>query len=217
VSSPTGGTAIRCVGSVVSIVDEAGSTSYVVGGQGGHRGAGSALSIPSGNGGNAVEAMANGVVINKLPMPIFPGIAGANNAGGLLGSPGAPSATSSGGIYAPIVDTPSVYRNIASSVPGGFWIFLHHAAGPGIPVAIAVMQEFDLNIYPPSVQFAAGNPFTAVALGIGTSDPLSNFAFGFGLPGYSQDTIGTAVVVQTADDVSNTLFLSNPGVFVFGF
>lgn len=216
-ATPTGGAAIHCATALVSIVDELGSGGYIVGGQGGHRGAASALSVPSGNGGNAVEAVQNGFVINKLPMPVFAGSAGPNNAGGPLGSGGAPSFTTSGGVYGPIFDKPALYRNIGDTVPGGFWILSHHSAGVGYPCALAVMQDFDLDLYPPSVQFAAGNPFTAVALAVGTSDGAGLFEFGFGLPFYPQNLVGTSLVVQTADDVVNTLFLSNPGVFILGF
>jgi hypothetical protein len=216
-STPTGGAAIRCTMSVVAIVDQPGNGSYITGGQGGHRGTGSALSVSSGNGGNAVEAELSGYILNKLPMPIVPGTAGPNNAGGPTGFPGTASFTTSGGLYAPIVDVPSLYRNIGDSVPGGVWIFNHRAAAANIPVAMAVMQDFGLNLYAPSVQFAAGNPFTAVALNLGMSNAVGVFEFGFGLPFYPESVVGTALVVQTADDVANTLFLSNPGVFVFGF
>ena len=68
-ATPAGGSAILCVGSVVSIADDLGSSSYVVGGQGGLRGVGSVLSIPSGSGGSAVDVRSAGIVVNKKPLP----------------------------------------------------------------------------------------------------------------------------------------------------
>jgi hypothetical protein len=218
-STPAGGAAIYCeTGGVVSIVDDVGSSSYLVGGQGGLRGVGSVSSIPSGNGGNAIEVVSAGTVNNKKPMPLFGGAPGLNTGGGQIGVNGAGSATSSGGTYAAIVDLPSLYRHISGSVPDGFFIFVHHAAGPGLPVAIAVMPDMQLNIYPPSLQFAGGNPFTAIVLATGTSDALGFVAFGFGLPAAAVGPhVGASVVVQTADDVVNTLFLSNPSPWILGF
>ena len=51
-----------------------------------------------------------------------------------------------------------------------------------------------------------------------TSDALGYMAFGFGLPaGAVTPHIGASCVVQTADDVVNTLFLSNPSPWILGF
>ena len=218
-SSPAGGAAIHCEsGGVVSIVDDIGSSSYLVGGQGGLRGVASATSIASGNGGNAVEAVSAGTVVNKKPIPLFGGSPGLNAGTGPQGAFGATSFTAFGGAYSAIVDLPALYRHISASVPGGFFIFSHHAAAPGYPVAIAVMPDMQLNIYPPSVQFAGGNPFTAIVLATGTSDALGFVNFGFGLPaGAVGPHVGASVVVQTADDVVNTLFLSNPSPWILGF
>jgi hypothetical protein len=218
-STPSGGAAIHCEsGGIVSIVDDVGSSSYLVGGQGGLRGVQSAVTIPSGNGGNAVEAVSAGTISNKKPLPLFAGAPGLNAGPGPTGVFGATSFTASGGTYAAIVDLPALYRHISGSVPGGFFIFSHHAAGPGYPVAIAVMPDIQLNIYPPSVQFAGGNPFTAIVLATATSDALGNVAFGFGLPAAAvAPHVGASVVVQSADDVINTLFLANPSPWILGF
>jgi hypothetical protein len=216
-STPAGGAAIRCVTSIVSIVDDLGSSSYLIGGQGGLRGAASATSIASGNGGNCIEAVASGSVLNKKPMTTVPGLAGANNSGGPQGVPGTSAFTVFGGQYSAVADLPALFRHIGASVPGGFMIFQHHAAGANYPVALAVMDGFDLNLYPPSVQFAAGNPFNALALAVGQANAIGFWEFGFGLPFYNNAVVGTAIVTMTADDVAGTLFLANPTVWVFGF
>lgn len=218
-SSPAGGIAIHAsLGGIASIVDDNGSQSYIIGGQGGWRGVGSVVSIPSGNGGSAIQADFNGIVTNKKPLTPFGGAPGLNNGGGAVGSFGAPAATFTNGAYQPIVDIPSVYRHVSGSVPGGFFIFNHHAAAPGIPVAIGVLQDIYLDIFPPAVQFQGGNPYTAVVLGLGMSNALGFFDFGFSLPAAPlQNKIGMTVCVQTADNVVNTFFLSNPSTFILGF
>jgi hypothetical protein len=218
-STPAGGIAVHASqGGIVSIIDDVGSASYLVGGQGGLRGVGSIISIPSGNGGNAIQADLNGIVVNKRPLQPFGGAPGLNLGGGPIGAFGAPGATFTNGTYSPIIDLPSVYRHVSSSVPGGFFIFNHHAAAPGYPVAIGVLQDLFLNIFPPAIQFQGGNPYTAVVLGLGTSNALGYFDFGFSLPAPAlQSHVGLTVSVQTADNVVNTFFLSNPSTFVLGF
>jgi hypothetical protein len=216
-ASPAGGPAIRTSGSIVSIIDEIGSSSYLVGGQGGFRGSGSSPVIPSGNGGNGVEAFSSGVVANKLPMPVAGGAPGAHLAGGLSGGPGLAAFTSSGGVYAPVIDVPATFKNVSATVSNGFWVLSHRAAGPGYPVALAVMLEHDLFPFPPAVQFGGGNPLTAIALAIGTSNGAGYLEYGVGLPPIPVSLAGTAVVVQTADDVGNILFLANASTWVLGF
>jgi hypothetical protein len=217
-ATPAGGPAIRISQAIVAIVDDLGSPSYIVGGQGGHRGSGSALSIPSGNGGNAVEVLGAGLVLNKKPITVVPGMPGPNKAGGPLGASGAASFTSGSGVYAPVADLPAIFRNISATVSGGFWILSHHAAAPGYPVALAVMTEPDLFLYPPSVQFAGGNVFSSIALALGTANGAGFFEIGFGLPfGIPIQLAGTTLVVQTADDVVNTLFLANPTPWILGY
>jgi hypothetical protein len=218
-SSPAGGVAIHASqGGIASIVDDNGSQSYIIGGQGGWRGAASVLSIPSGNGGSAIQADFNGIVTNKKPLTPIGGAPGLNAGGGSVGAFGAPAATFTNGAYQPIVDIPSVYRHVSGSVAGGFFIFNHHAAAPNIPVAIGVLQDISLDIFPPAVQFQGGNPYTAVVLGMGMSNAIGFFDFGFSLPAAPlQNKVGLTVAVQTADNVVNTFFLSNPSTFVLGF
>jgi hypothetical protein len=216
--SPAGGIAIHAtLGGVVSIVDDVGSASYIVGGQGGMRGVGSVLSIPSGNGGSAIQADFAGIVTNKKPLQPFGGAPGLNTGGGAVGTFGATAATFTNGTYSPIFDTPSLYRHLSNSVPGGFFIFSHHAAAPGIPVAIGILQDLYLDIHPPAVQFQGGNPYTAVVLALATSNAIGFVDFGFGLPPGLTPHLGMSVAVQTADNVVNEFFLSNPSTFVLGF
>jgi hypothetical protein len=217
-SSPAGGPAIRCVSSVVAIVESLGGTGFLAGGQGGHRGVGSSLVIPSGNGGNGVEVSSSGMVVNKLPMLVVGGAAGPNLSGGPTGVAGLAAATLTGGIYAPVFDVPATFRNISATTSNGFWILSHHAAAPAYPVALAVMLTHDLFVYPPSVQFAGGDPNTWIALALGTANAAGYFELGIGLPpNIPIELAGTTLVVQTADDVVNTLFLANPTTWLLGF
>ena len=217
-STPAGGIAIRASnGGIVSIADDVGSSSYLVGGQGGMRGIGSSPSIPSGNGGNALEADLAGSITNKKPMRLFGGAPGGNAAGGPVGAFGATAATFTNGVYQAITDLPCVYRHVSGSVPGGFFLFSHHAAAPLLPVAVAIMPDIDLDLYPPSLQFRAGNPLSAVLLFVGQANAIGYFEFGTALQPGMSSAVGVSVVIQTADDTANTLFLANPSMFVLGF
>ncbi len=217
-STPAGGAAIRALnGSIVSIVDDPTNTSYVVGGQGGRRGVGSSTTIPSGNGGNAADISGFSTVLNKKPMPFIPGPAGQNQAGGPVGSNGSPAFTTGGGIYGPIVDTPATFRWLGSTQPGGVLVMSHLAAQAGYPVGLALVTEFGLSIYAPSLQFMSGNPAAAAFLTTGVADANRYFQVGFTLPAQFNGIEGGSVLVQAADDVTGYLFLANPGVLVLGF
>jgi hypothetical protein len=216
-SSPQGGIALRCVGSQVAIVDDVGSGSYIVGGQGGFRGAASAFTIPSGSGGHAIEIVA-GIVTNKKPLNPIPGAPGLHIGGGPIGSFGSIAATGPGGSYSPITDLPAVSREYSVSQPGGFWVFDHHSWGAGIPVAVAFMPDMGLSLFPPSLQFQGGDISTAILLGVGTSNGIGRLSFGFLLPTQLMTPhVGMSLTIQSADDVANTLFLSNPMSFVLSY
>ncbi len=217
-STPAGGPAIRAFGGgIVSIADDPSGLNYLVGGQGGYRGVGSASSIPAGNGGNTIEIDTYATVINKKPMPLFAGQAGANLAGGPAGAPGTGAFTASGGLYGPIVDTPALFRFYGSTLPNGVLLMSHLAAAPGYPVGLAMVTEFDLSIYAPSLQFLSGNPASAIFLSYGYADAARYYQVGFTLPPTFGGLVGGSVLVQAADDVVGYLFLANPGVLVLGF
>ena len=79
------------------------------------------------------------------------------------------------------------------------------------------MPDIDLELYPPSLQFSAGNPNTAILLFVGQANAIGYFAFGTGLQPGMSSAVGVSAVIQTADDTANTLFLANPSMFVLGF
>jgi hypothetical protein len=217
-ATPDGGPAISVNNSIVTIIDDATNLNYIVGGQGGTRGAASATSIPSGNGGNAMELDMVGFAINKKPMALFPGAAGLNNAiGGALGSSGAPVVTNNGSVYMPINDNPALFNITGSTGPGGTLALQLQSASPGLTVGMGVMQEFDLGVFPPALQFGGGKPPSLIFIFLGTSDATGVLTFFFTLPNPLAEFSGVAMAVQGTDVVNNQLFLSNPSVSVGGF
>jgi hypothetical protein len=217
-STPAGAPAIRTFNGIVAIVDNDLGVNYLQGGSGGERGAASSNSIASGQGGNAIEVL-GGYVVNKRPMPLAPGFAGANQAGGPLGADGVPALTASGGTYSPIVDVPALFKIVGSTMPGGHLDFTFESAASGLLCGLGACDDFDLAILilTPSVQFCAGKPSAVQFLDIGTSDANAELKFMVDLPsplGFQQGRRG---MVQGGDVVNNLAFLSNPCVIVLGF
>jgi hypothetical protein len=105
-TTPAGGHAIKATNaSIVSIVDDGTSGSYLIGGRGGTRGVGSSTSIPSGQGALALDADVNSSVVNKGGIVPQAGAAGTNLAGGPV--PGNSFSTNAGIIFAPRKFRPS--------------------------------------------------------------------------------------------------------------
>jgi hypothetical protein len=217
-STPAGGPAVRLVGGIVSIVDDQTNLNYLVGGQGGARGAASSPSIMSGHGGNSIEIF-GGTLVNKMPMPLTPGLAGANLAGGPTGASGQPIVTASGGQYIPIADIPALFRISGSTLANGSLTFTFQSAAPGLLCGLGACDDFDLTILSltPSVQFSAGKPSAVQFLDLGTSNAQSLLEFSVALPGSLGAQAGRSGMCQGADVVNNVAFLSNPSVIVLGY
>lgn len=217
-STPAGGPAIRVYGGIVSIIDDQTGTNFVTGGQGGERGASSSTSIASGDGGPAIELI-GGAAVNKKPMPLNPGVAGANQAGGPLGVAGVGVVQVGPGLYIPINETPALFLVAGSTVPGGTLTITFQSASPGLLCGLGACHDFDLALLfnSPSVQFSAGKPSAVDFLAVGTSNASSVLQTTYTLPNPIGIGAGHSGMVQGADIVGNMAFLSNPSVIVFGF
>jgi hypothetical protein len=217
-TSPNGAPAIRNFGGIVAIVDDDTAANYLTGGNGGVRAPTSSPSIPSGDGGNAIEVL-GGYVLNKRPMPVIPGSAGANMAGGAIGSAGSATVTSGGGTYISITDVPALFSISGSSVAGGTLTFTFHSAAPGLLCGLGACDDFDLAILglTPSVQFCAGKPSAVQFLQIGTSNAMSQLAFTAPLPSPLGIQQGRRGMAQGGDVVNNLAYLSNPTIVVVGY
>lgn len=217
-STPAGAPAVRTFNGIVSIVDDDTGANQLAGGAGGMRGLASSPSVPSGQGGNAIEVV-GGYVLNKRPMQVVPGAAGANLAGGPTGSPGVNTTTSAGGTYIAINDVPALFRITGPTVPPGTLTFTFHSAAPGLLCGLGACDDFDLAVLflTPSVQFCAGKPSAVQFLDIGTSNQASQLLFTATLPSPLGIQQGRRGMCQGADVVNNLAYLSNPSIIVLGY
>ncbi len=212
-TTPAGGHAIKATtGSIVSIVDDGLSGSYVIGGRGGSRGVGSSNLIPSGEGALAFHADSNSTIVNKGGLVAVAGLSGQNFAGGPI--PGNSFSPGGGIIFMP-PDNPALVKITGTTTPGGGILSVLRSASPGLPVAMGIGTELDLTTYAPSVQFlSASTRFILFAItGFAGQDrffpiaipmPPTNFA----------GVRGRHFVFQGADDLYTNLFLTNPALLV---
>lgn len=217
-STPSGGPAVRVHGAIVSIIDDQVSTNHLSGGDGGSRDIGSAPTIASGDGGNAVEVF-GGHAVNKKPMTVNPGNPGANNAGGPLGLQGAASLTTGNGSYVSALDVPATLRLTGSTDAGGTLNLSMHSASPGLVCGLGATSDFDLAVLTatPSVQFSAGKPSAVQFFEVGMSNANSLFEILTSIPNPLGGIAGASGMVQAADVINNTAFLTNPCVVVLSY
>ena len=208
--TPGGGAAVRCSGAVVSIIGNGSGLYYLIGGQGGERGAGSIPGVPSGFGAPAIQVENNGVVSLKgAPSPI-PGQAGPNNAGGALGMifPGTLGLT--GGVVQTNPQAPATLRFLGSTGAGAASFLQYQSGGAFYPFALFFMPDIDLQIFPPSVQFLGDYPLDSLLIISGTAPASRNFNLGLNFPASLAGLSGATLLIQGADFIAGTYYTSNP-------
>lgn len=212
-STPAGGHAVKATNaSIVSIVDDGASGSYLIGGRGGSRGIGSSTAIPSGQGALALDADINSSIVNKGGIVPQAGAAGANFAGGPV--PGNSFSTNAGIIFAP-PETPALTSIFGTTVAGGGVLSVLRSASPGLPVAVGIGTELQLTTYLPSVQFLSSNPSKALFAMTGFAGQDRFFPLAIPMPPNTLSGVrGYYFVFQGADDLYTNLYLTNSTLLV---
>lgn len=212
-STPAGGHAIKATnGSIVSIVDDGLSGSYVIGGRGGTRGVGSSLAIPSGQGALAFHADTNSTIVNKGGLTPVAGSAGANFAGGPVPSN---SFSPGGGVIFTPPDNPALVKITGSTSAGGGVLAVLRSASPGLPVALGIGTDLDLTTYAPSVQFLTSNPRSILFAMTGFAGLDRFFPLAIPMPPTTLAGVrGRYFVFQGADDLFTNLYLTNSALLV---
>jgi hypothetical protein len=208
-STPGGGSAIHCSSSIVSVVSNGSGLFYLIGGQGGSRGVGSAPNIPSGFGGPAILCENGGTVLTKSAPTPLPGAPGPNLAGGPLGlaPPGVVTLTNGSLQVDPL--TPATMRLVGTTTPGGSAYISYLAAAPFYPLVIAFATGFSLQPLPPAVQFLGVDLPSVFFYLSGTANAGRFFAIGFNMPTSFAGIEGSSLVLQGADFVASIYYLTN--------
>lgn len=207
--TPGGGAAVRCANAVVSIIGNGSGLYYLIGGQGGERGAGSIPGVASGFGAPAIQ-VENGVISLKgAPTPI-PGQAGVNNAGGPLGTIFPGTLGLSGGVVQTSPQAPATLRFLGTTGPSAASFLQYQAGGSFYPFALFFMPDVDLQIFAPSVQFLGGNPLDSLLVISATAPASRNFNLGLNFPASLTGLSGATMLIQGADYIAGTYFTSNP-------
>jgi hypothetical protein len=209
-ATPGGGAAIRCSNAAVSVIGNGSGLYYLIGGQGGERGVGSAANIPSGFGAPAIQVENNGVVSLKgAPTPIS-GQAGVNNAGGPLGTIFPSTLGLNGGVVQTNPQAPATLRYLGATGAGATAFLQYQSGGAFYPFALFFMPDVDLQIFAPSVQFLGGNPLDSLLVISGLAPASRTFNLGLNYPSTLVGTTGATMLIQGADYIAGTYFTSNP-------
>lgn len=208
-TTPGGGAALRCDGSIVSVISNGSGLYYLVGGEGGERGANSAPGIASGYGAPALIVENGGLVhLKGTPVP-FPGAPGSNLAGGPLGTAFPGTLTFTGGSVQSNPQAPATLRFLGATTPGAASFLQYQSGGPFYPFVLFFMPNYDLSVMAPSVQFLCADPFSALFLFTGTANSARLFNLGLNFPASFAGLSGASLIVQGADYISGDYFLTN--------
>jgi hypothetical protein len=89
------------------------------------------------------------------------------------------------------------------------------SASPGLPVALGIGTELDLNTYLPSVQFLTSNPAKALFAFTGFAGQDRFFPLAIPMPPTTLTGVrGHHFVCQGADDLYTNLYLTNSTLLV---
>jgi len=211
--TPGGGSAVYCTaGATVSIIGNGNGLYYLVGGQGGVRGVGSAPGIASGFGGPAILVENGGTVVTKgAPTPI-PGPPGANLAGGPLGVAPPGVLTLGGAIHTNIPQTPATLVLQGPTMPSTNCLVNYTAAAPFLPFVMVIATNMELSPLPPAVQFLGGDPNSAIFTLAGVANAARKAFIGLNFQPSFAGIDGLAAVIQGADVVGGVFYLTNPSI-----
>jgi hypothetical protein len=209
-ATPGGGAAIFCSASAVSVISNGSGLFYLIGGQGGVRGFGSAPTIASGFGSPAIVSEEGGVVLLKgAPAPV-PGPPGANQSGGPTGIAYPGTLTFTGGVVQTNPQLPATLRFVGGVGPGAASFLNYQAGGAFYPFILMFMPEYDLSVFAPSVQFLGGVAETNLFYFISTVNAARSFSLGLNFPPATANLSGASLIVQGADLIAGTFYLTNP-------